>query len=267
MDPLTKILTRSGVAASALSVAVDDGDGHPIRLVALGGDPALDLAGVLRAAFDETGIWPLLVDEADHWPILQFEEGGEPASDGPQVGQAAIDASAAIDVRLRRVAWWMPVLSPEDRLASLEEEHRIGFGLDDDAIAEAVRAVADLQGVQPGLKMVSGPLDAGAILLVPCDQPWEAVVRVGFGGWNDCPNPAEHAAYLRYFFDTVGGTPTAVGHGTVRLDVTRDVGDITQLAELARVVVNYCSELDEFGVASVAQTLSFGPGPWSIWWD
>ena len=128
-------------------------------------------------------------------------------------------------------------------------------------------ALGDLAGVESGLNMVSVVVDAGAILLVPCDQPWEAVTRVGFADWNDCPNPAEHAAYLRYFFDALGATPTAVGADTVRLDVKRAVDGVAQLAELARVFVNYCSELEEAGAAAVAQTLSLGPGPWAIWWD
>ena len=108
---------------------------------------------------------------------------------------------------------------------------------------------------------------SGHILLAPCDAPWESVVRVGFGNWNQCPPPIQQAAFLRSFADSAGAEPIAINHDTLWMTMTRRVDDPAVAIWLARIFVRYCYELIDVGHEELAAALLGGPSTWALWWD
>jgi uncharacterized protein DUF4253 len=255
MAAIDGLLLSLGVDWEHLSVVVDYGDGHAVRQVELDPTRATVVGAALRDAFEHTQVWPLLMHDA-----RTYEDICTPI-DGVAAGEAALRESDAIDVAARRPDPWE--FKEEELQAIAAEEEGVGFSLETSAVGELL---GDISGVLPGIDMTGGMAPAGGVLLVPCSYPWESLTRIGYGGWNDCPSPAYQAAYLRYFYESVGAVPTTVGSDTVRFDVPRQPPDLATAVPLAKAVVNYCSELEApDAIVAFTRILLAGPGSWSFW--
>jgi hypothetical protein len=251
------LLLSVGVEWAQLSVVVDYGDGHAVRQVELDPTRAAVVSASLRNSFEHTQVWPLLMHD-----VRTYEDLCTPI-DGVVVGDAALRESDTLDVSVRRPDPWE--FDDEELQAIAAEEEGVGFSLEPSAVADLM---GDISGVPQGIDMTGGMAPVGGVLLVPCGYPWEALTRIGYGGWNDCPSPAYQAAYLRYFYESVGAVPTTVGSDTVRFDVPRQPSDLLTAVPLAKAILNYCSELEAPGaVVAFTRILLAGPAPWSFWWD
>lgn len=256
MPTIDEILQPYATSYPALPIVTDWSDGFPVREIVVEEGKTLALAATLRQHFADTKIWPLIIDE--HGETAEsIREAIDPDDDIP-VGQAAIDASQGVD----------PLTLLPDGVKTRQ--------VDSPAAIELMKTPQSVRPRSGGINMVAGEgvlveIDPsyGRVLLVPCDAPWESVVRVGFGNWNQCPPPVDQAVFLRCFAEGAGAEPVAINHASVYLAMTRKVDDPPDAVRLARVFVRYCYELIGLGVdhAAIAAALLGGPSTWALWWD
>lgn len=105
--------------------------------------------------------------------------------------------------------------------------------------------------------------------LIELEEPEELFVRLGYGGWNDCPDAAIHVALHRHWRERFGAEPVAVSGDEVECHVARPPGDRKAALALAAEQQAYCSDIVEQNVGSVAAlaaTLLDAP-VWYFWWD
>lgn len=103
---------------------------------------------------------------------------------------------------------------------------------------------------------------------IPTKNPWEILRWVPFGGWNECPMPAEMMAVLRYWHEKYGAVPACVGADTLELYVQHPVS-AEQALELAKEQYAFCTDIVDQGVGSVgalAKQLQTST-VWYFWWD
>jgi hypothetical protein len=231
--------TRPPLAGSAINLTGqtptqvrDDG----IWFVACGHDAAGALAREVRANHQETGWWPLLTQEID------VEE----------IWDAAVDADVPIGAA-----------AVEDVFEGDVEELLADYAGDLDLPATVRPRVA-----------VSGPLDTVGdvewmgVLLVPCRSPWQALPYIGFGAFNDCPDPSDQGAVARWLFEEHGSDPIAVGADSVVFRSLRPVAS-TSLAAAVRVLLAYCPTLldSDLHPDELAGLLQAGVTRLGLWWD
>lgn len=105
--------------------------------------------------------------------------------------------------------------------------------------------------------------------LIELDEPAELLARLGYGGWNACPEPAVQAAVHRRWHERFGAEPVAVSADVVEFRVARPPADRKAAMALALEQQAYCSDVVEQGVGSTAElaaTLLDAP-VWYFWWD
>jgi len=66
------------------------------------------------------------------------------------------------------------------------------------------------QAIQP---RIMDNVDKAYIVKVPTSRSYEAVAHIGFGGWNDCPEDAQHVAIQPALEPTVRGESGSRGSG------------------------------------------------------
>ncbi len=266
MPTIDELLESYSTTYLSLPIVTDWSDGFPVREITVDKAEAFTLAEALRDSFAETKVWPLIVDGLPEYEsassireALEVEKDLQDGQAAILVGQSAIDGSVGVDPLSLLPLW---VEDVED--------------VDGPAVGELMRTPHVIQANPGGINMVGGDLSAGIagglvssgrVLLVPCDAPWESVVRVGFGGWNQCPPPTEQATFLRTFAEGAGAEPLAINHSSLWLAMTRRVDDNAEAVRLARVMVRYCYELIDRGHEELAAALLGGPSSWALWWD
>ncbi|MEC3981239.1 DUF4253 domain-containing protein [Amycolatopsis sp. H20-H5] len=190
---MTKVPESLGVPA-ARPVLDTPGSGTILGFPAAGAQ-AVAWWRRLRDAHPETGLWPLLIDEDTPARVAACPS-EIPADDLP--GGAEILAQRG-----------------EARMCSYS-----------DALAEEIRAERRGEGlwptepVRPGFRLAAGPSEV-TVALVPAEAGWRVPEVLGYGGWNDYPDPAEHAAILRHWHGRYGAEPVAMTGDSVELSLAR----------------------------------------------
>ena len=108
------------------------------------------------------------------------------------------------------------------------------------------------------------------LLEIPTKNPWEVVVYVPFGGWNECPVPEEMAAICRYWFEKYGAVPAVITHDTLEFLLPKPI-EKDEAMEVAKEHIAFCtdrvSQCTESGtIGEVADTL-WRSTVWEFWWD
>lgn len=106
------------------------------------------------------------------------------------------------------------------------------------------------------------------LVTLRADAPWQVPALVPFGGWNDCPPPAEQAAALRDWQNRFGAVPCLMTSDSLSLLVDRPPQSPQEALPLAQEMLAFCEDL-YLGFESagdLAQALS-GAGLWYFWWD
>ena len=192
-----------------------------------------------RDRFGETSLWPLIVPEENRGAIAEgFARRGS-------VVTAEVNAAAFLDGRL---AEWT-----ED-----------GVTLNFDPTAMDTRKPPRL-GWQIGAFRDNVKL---SLALVPCRAPWQVLETLGFGGWNDCPAPAEHTAVLRGWHERNGAVPLVLGGDALELLAA----PIEAPEEAKRVATEHYAyapdtwTMDEEYVRVLTAWLRTY-SVWTFWWD
>jgi hypothetical protein len=119
------------------------------------------------------------------------------------------------------------------------------------------------------LDCIARQSNPAVIALAPTTLPYEVPAHLRFGGWNECPPPEAHVAFLRRWHERFGAEPVAVTDDVVELLVRRPIGTREEALQVARLQYVYCPDIVEQGTNSVealAATL-LGDPRWYFWWD
>nr|WP_221381479.1 DUF4253 domain-containing protein [Actinoplanes polyasparticus] len=214
------------------------------------GDHALDWWQRLRDVHPTTGCWPLLLDaDAPEY----FADGYEYES--PADAQARFETLDGAALLAERWAGSLRVYGPEltaEINADLNEERNwpeaperrgSGFGHADDEVTVA---------------------------LVPAAAGWLVPMVLHYGGWNDYPDPAEHAAILRYWHDRYGADLVSMTGTTAEFAVRRPPRTHPEALDLAWQYKAYNDGYYDFyfadNLTDLAASLLDAP-VWRCWWD
>ena len=120
------------------------------------------------------------------------------------------------------------------------------------------------------LDFESGELAECVVIHLPTDKPWEVPLLVPFGGWNECPDNADMAAVLKYWYEQYGAVPAAITHDTLELVLPKAVPR-DEAPTLAREHFLFCpdrvDQCTQSGtIGELAGDLSVST-VWYFWWD
>jgi hypothetical protein len=105
--------------------------------------------------------------------------------------------------------------------------------------------------------------------LVAVQAPYEVFAKLGYGGWNDCPEPHIHVALHRFWADRFKATPVALSNDITESFVFAPPTERSAALELARQQYTYCYDIVDQGVGSIGQLGSslLNSHFWYFWWD
>lgn len=158
--------------------------------------------------------------------------------------------------------------SDEDLDEEVEDDAPSSESGDDDDAGESRRdepvAIRDiLTGVlHPKVEILL--LRGGADWMVPC--------RLGFGGWNDCPSPAEQSAVLASWNRRYGAVVEAITRDTIEMRVERPPTTPEAARALAIEQYAFCPDMvdqSDFGedpIGELAESI-LNANRWYFWWD
>lgn len=213
-----------------------------------------------RDAFPATGLWPVMV------PPAHVENLEETFRANAGNVEAEVAAGVALDAPALLARWLEERLADE---AEEEEELRTDLRFAPADLARTERPPVEAQiGATSRFTQASGAARGLWIALVPCRAPWEVPAVMGYGGWNDCPPPAEQVAVLRHWHAAHDAEPLVVGSDTLEL-LVRPVADPTEAKRVATEQFAYCSDVAEQDAGSVAELATdlLDASVWFFWWD
>jgi hypothetical protein len=108
-----------------------------------------------------------------------------------------------------------------------------------------------------------------AVVLLPTRIPWHVPAILGFGGWNACPAPEEHAAVWKSWGERHDAEVMTITHDVVEMRVGRPLGNREAALALALEQYLYCPDIVEQGTETL-ERLAAGllESPvWYFWWD
>ncbi|HEY9841116.1 MAG TPA: DUF4253 domain-containing protein [Candidatus Obscuribacterales bacterium] len=196
------------------------------------GDEAVSLWEWLHSQALGSGYWPLLLGESDEWIDT---ESISPQSWLEEAGK--IDAVGLLSHETE------PVPTSDSDQASTEPE-------------------------EPGL-LTPYDSDMLQLALLPCQKGWQAAAFVGFGGWNDTPEPPSQVAVQKYWYERFGAEPVSMTDSELEMRVARPPKTEKEAMELARQHYSFCPDVVDQGVGSLdilARNLLHNPY-WYFWWD
>jgi len=224
-----------------------DINGNALRCIGVPAPRALSEWQAHRKNLRLSGLYPLIVTE-EAIERLQELENGVVTPEFRTDGEKWLE-SRKLDVE-----------------AMMEED-----SIDGEVIRGEFTPSEDARPTEPQLlyDMNTGREQALAILLVPCGSGAEAMEVIGYGGWNDCPNPAAHGAMMRRWFDRYGAEPVALGPDTVECIVARPPTTESDCMDLAWEQYMYCADVVEQGCDTVGVLAGLVQRNqwWFFWWD
>ena len=106
------------------------------------------------------------------------------------------------------------------------------------------------------------------ILLVdiPVQQPWQIFAHIPFGGWNGCPEDAEHMAVAKYWYEKYDAVVAHMSSDTLEYYVPQPVSIDTM--SLAEEQLGYCLDIlqNDINLTTLAR-MNQASNVWSFWWD
>jgi len=128
---------------------------------------------------------------------------------------------------------------------------------------------APMTSLQVGFDYKGKELPEVAIALVNAGASWDLPLALGYGGWNACPMPEEHALVAKYWFEKYGAEILVMTADTIEFAVARPPVDPAECARLAREMYIYCADTVDQGVGSVSTLAKCVEGSpyWFFWWD
>jgi len=221
--------------------------GYIYPLEAVRGSEAAKRLAELRRELAETGRWPVIL--GDRNSLESLKEVHEFNSEGV-VLPGALDRDP--------VRWF------QDRI---EEDPEAFESIDDDDFDPD--AVAPMHSLAVGFDHRGKEQDEIWIAIVEAEHSWELPLKLGYGAWNSCPAPEEHAIIARYWGEKYGAEIAAMTSDTIEFTVARPPVSKEACDELAKEMFVYCTDIVDQGVGSVPTLAKCVEGStvWFFWWD
>ncbi len=100
------------------------------------------------------------------------------------------------------------------------------------------------------------------------DAPWQALHLVPFGGWNECPPPADQAIALRGWQQRYGALPFIITADTLGILLNHPPKGPAETLPLADELLDFCPELEMAYESPEALAEALIDDPlWFFWWD
>ena len=101
---------------------------------------------------------------------------------------------------------------------------------------------------------------------VPVQQPWQIFAYIPFGGWNGCPEYAEHMAVAKYWHEKYDAVVAHISSDTLEYYVPQPVSVDTM--SLAEEQMGYCPDIlqNDINLTTLAR-MNQASNVWSFWWD
>jgi hypothetical protein len=215
--------------------------------IATDGDRAIPLWRALRRMTSDTGYYPVILGDGGSLDrIREVLESSEPP-----------DAILARASELDAQAWLA------QRSAALERDWETPHGEWSEPDGE------ELPYTIPTDILSGRPLAHVAIALVPTTRAWEVPAWLGYGGWNDCPEPAVQVAVMKRWHERYGAEVVGMSEDVVEMRVARPPRTRAASMELAGEHYAYCYDIVLSGTGSIEGLASgvLGRGVWFFWWD
>jgi hypothetical protein len=237
----------------------------------------------LAEDFDRSRLWPVIIpNDVSYSGESELETYKDYV--GPVVTRRipprdeVLRAANAYDVRSLIGELWRGPLSFEDdgelhAPLDLPAPIRAHLQVMHEANAEAPSSLDEALPTQAQAPIRSRLIrDTGEAIVaqIPAGAGEEALAVLGWGGWNACPEPAQHVAILRYWRDRYGAVLQAMSHDTLELVVSHPPRDFDEAVPLARDQYAYASDIVDQGehptIGCLASAL-VGSHRWYFWWD
>ena len=289
MKVLRSVLDHEKIDSSTLRELFKQ-DGEATYALTVGGDDAVSLWERLRALAPDTGRWPVLLgppgeEDLPAGRVVYATGKGGRVLKRTMTVKAILKEAEAIDARALLDEWHAR------RIESLRKDvaDHVAQGYEEDAenLRELLKGPKEFQGMERG----EWPEDAEptspfgiavslthdedmmeqevTLALLPVERGWEVPAVMKFGGWNECPKPADHVAILRYWHEQYGADVVSLTNDTLEMMVARPPRRKKDAMLLARDQYHYCSDIVTQGTDSVdalAAGLLRGEA-WYFWWD
>lgn len=248
--PLEEVLLRNGFSASSLWTMTEPAD---LVLVEVPGAEALDAWQRLRDLTPETRRWPILAGDMEEVPRVfeQLDDGFDPA------------VILAVSLGIDPVEWASELRESDPELYDPPRE--------EPALRERVfRETGPRNDIMLHLDVQQGrPVDRVGIVLVPTERSWEAPAFLNYGGWNECPEPAVHAAFLRRWHERYGAEVVSIGPDVMELAIARPVTDREEALALAGEQFLYSYDIVAQGTETLDRLAAhlLHATVWYFWWD
>jgi hypothetical protein len=108
-----------------------------------------------------------------------------------------------------------------------------------------------------------------AVVLLPTRIPWHVPALLGFGGWNACPAPEEHAAVWKSWGGRYEAEVMTITHDVVEMRVGRPPQTRDEAIALAKEQYIYCSDIVDQETETIDRLAAglLESLVWSFWWD
>jgi hypothetical protein len=221
-----------------------------IQTLTVPGKDAVAKLEQLRQNYQHTGLYPVILGDDKG---IGFDTINLSALHNKQ---QTISESLKINVN----EWFRTALS------DFEEDAEIGELLEGEWPDEVIPA--------SGLNIPNDPFTQQSkpeivIGLLEIQKPWETFAALNWGGWNACPNPSEHCAIHKYWYEKYGAEVAGITNDVVECIVTKPPLSRVESLELAKEHYLYCADIVDQGVGEIltlAATLMTSRY-WYFWWD
>ncbi|MCY1138899.1 DUF4253 domain-containing protein [Actinoplanes sp. Pm04-4] len=232
----------------------------------------------LRDAHPTTGYWPVLLDaDAPEYFADAYEY--ESPADAHARLKTLDGATLLADRWAAKLAIYGPELTAEintdlnqERPWPTAPERRGSEFADSDYSAGPEALPSDAHDANTSTEAIagSGSDDTVTVALVPAPAGWMVPVVLHYGGWNDYPDPAEHAAILRYWHDRYGADLVSMTGTTTEFAVARPPRTHPDALRLSWEYRAYNDGYFDFyfadNLTDLAASLLEAP-VWRCWWD
>ena len=274
---LPALLRAHHIGVSAPEVLLELPEGPIFHLRIAGGSYALDQWQTARNLVPTTGLWPVIVNSSGMEGFLFADIQREDPL--PQLIRQAQDVHA-LDVlakRLHRSSEFVLVKSSEqvsvavfsatDPSAYLPWIERIR-GVWPDIIDPEDSDPHDFLLPEEFLQIPKGQ-EMVTLCLLPIEQSWEVPLCLQFGGWNECPLPAEHSSVQLSWQQRYGAEIVCMSGDIIECIVTSPPTTQREARTLALEQFAYCSDIVHQGVGSLEELAArlLRNQTWYFWWD
>jgi len=267
-DSIVAALKAGGLDAEACVPSV--AGGAVWRVEVPQGHAFATWAAIAKAA-TETKVWPILRGNTGDVPEAVARDPAEVLAAAP-LGNVRDVLGPRMEARRASLRDWIPEV---DRAADMDQ----------------LAALADASGIHEfiGSKTTGTPWPAdppeytrvglqtlkglkgkpSTMLLIQIEHSSDVPAHLGFGGWNDCPEPEVQVAVLREWRQQYRAVPAALTGDVLECVVVNRPQTEAEAMRLAAEQWIFCDDIVGQGTQSVRQlAIQIWRAPtWFFWWD